>query len=202
MKAETVRLRIAKIPDLSEIILALGRAPSIVEPCHGITVMVRLGCCLSTCARGSGLGSRMSGSQAQRAKSCARGICSSVVDAGQSPPSVGPVVGRPRCQRCQRCQRAQGRRRRYCLGLGLELGTKRFGRRREWMGYWRRRWLGFGLGLCRVRRMAGCARGVAWVGRWFLRRAIRVRPLFLWARRRGLKKKRQESHLWDRRASC
>ena len=93
MKAETMRLRTAKIPDLGEIILALGRAPFIVESCHGITVMARLGCCLSICARGSGRGSRMSGSQARRAKSCGRGICSSVVDAGQPPPSVEPAVG-------------------------------------------------------------------------------------------------------------
>ena len=195
MKAETMRLRTAKIPDLGEIILALGRAPFIVESCHGITVMARLGCCLSICARGSGRGSRTSGSQARRAKSCGRGICSSVVDA-EPPP---PAVGRPRCQRCQR---AQGRRCRYWLGLGLGLGTKRFGRRREWIRSLRRHWPGCGLGSCRVRRMSGCARGVGWAGRWFLRRAIRVRPLFLWARRRGLKKKRQESHLWDRRASC
>ena len=199
MKAETMRLRTAKIPDLGEIILALGRAPFIVESCHGITVMARLGWCLSICARGSGRGSRMSGSQARRAKSCGRGICSSVVDAGQPPPSVGPAVGRPRCQRCQR---AQGRRRRYWLGLGLGLGTKRFGRRREWIRSLRRHWPGCGLGSCRVRRMSGCASVVGWAGRWFLRRAIRLRPLFLWGRRRGLKRKRQESHLLVRRASC
>ena len=211
MKAETMRLRTAKIPDLGEISLALGRAPFIVESCHGITVMARLGCCLSICARGSGRGSRMSGSQARRAKSCGRGICSSVVDAGQPPPSVEPAVGRPRCQRCQRCQlgqlgqrcqRAQGRRRRYWLGLGLGLGTKRFGRRREWIRSLRRHWPGCGLGSCRVRRMSGCASVVGWAGRWFLRRAIRLRLLFLWGRRRGLKRKRQESHLLVRRASC
>ena len=214
MKAETMRLRTAKILDLGEIILALGRALFIVESCHGITVMARLGCCLSICARGSGRGSRTSGSQARRAKSCGRGMCSSVVDAGQSPPSVGPVVGQPRCQlgqlgqlgqrcqRCQRCQRAQGRRRRYWLGLGLGLETKRFGRRREWIRSLRRHWPGCGLGSCRVRRTSGCASMVGWAGRWFLRRAIRVRPLFLWGRRRGLKRKRLESHLLVRRASC
>ena len=211
MKAETMRLRTAKILDLGEIILALGRAPFIVESCHGITVMARLGCCLSICARGSGRGSRMSGSQARRAKSCARGICSSVVDAEPLHQSGGPAVGRPRCQlgqlgqlgqRCQRCQRAQGRRRRYWLGLGLGLETKRFGRRREWIRSLRRHWPGCGLGSCRVRRMSGCASVVGWAGRWFLRRAIRLRPLFLWGRRRGLKRKRQESHLLVRRASC
>lgn len=205
MKAETMRLGTAKIPDLGEIILALGRAPFIVELCHGITVMARLGCCLSICARGSGRGSRMSGSQARRAKSCARGICSSVVDAEPLHPSGGPAVGRPRCQqcqRCQRCQRAQGHRRRYWLGLGLGLGTKRFGRRREWIRSLRRHWPGCGLGSCRVRRTSGCARVVGWAGRWFLRRAIRLRPLFLWGRRRGLKRKRLESHLLVRRASC
>ena len=210
MKAETMRLGTAKIPDLGEIILALGRAPFIVASCHGITVMARLGCCLSICARGSGRGSRTSGSQARRAKSCGRGICSSVVVA-EPPP---PAVGRPRCQRgprcqrcqlgqrCQRCQRAQGRRRRYWLGLGLGLGTKRFGRRREWIRSLRRHWPGCGLGLCRVRRTSGCASVVGWAGRWFLRRAIRLRLLFLWGRRRGLKRKRLESHLLVRRASC
>lgn len=217
MKAETVRLRTAKFPDISEIILALGRALSIVDLCHGITVMVRLGCCLSTCARGSGLGSRMFGSQARRAKSCGRGICSSVAVAGRSHQSGGPAVGRQRGQRWPsqrrwwgrlrptiRWRRESRRWRRFWLGLGLGpgLGTKRFGRRWEWIPYWRRHWLGCGLGSCRVQRMSGCASVVGWAGRWFLRRAIRVRPLFLWGRRRGLKRKRQESHSLVRRASC